>query len=117
MGQNRGCYGNSVIVPYHLSEKMNTSNYHQANGIFVFCIQYLFNVLLQLINGFVIFYKGRIKPANVLSDLVLKVSQNTSPSRAQRTYVFANNVDKIIMTLGKYSFEFNSRMHQMKFTG
>lgn len=49
------------------------------------------------------------KPTNVLPDLILKVSQNTSPSKAHRTYLFANNIDEITMTLGNYSSEFNSK--------
>lgn len=57
------------------------------------------------------------KSTNVLPDLTLKVSQYTSPIKAHKTYVFANNADKITMTSGNYSSEFNSRMHQMKFTG
>lgn len=35
--------------------------------------------------------------------------------KAHRTYVFSNNIDKIIMTLGNYSAKFNSRVHQMQF--
>lgn len=53
----------------------------------------------------------------LLPDLILQVSQNTPLSKAHRTSVFANNIDRIIMTLGNYSPEFNSRVHQMQFTG
>lgn len=46
----------------------------------------------------------------VLPVLILQASQSMSLKKARRTYVFANNIDKII-TL-KYSPEFNSRVHQ-----
>lgn len=83
---------------------MKTSNYHQANGIFVFCIQYLFNVLLYLMNGFVIFYKGRKKPANVLPDLILKVSQNTSPSKASQDLCICKQCWQDYNDTGKLQF-------------
>lgn len=53
----------------------------------------------------------------LLPDLILQVSQNTPLSKAHRTSVFANTIDKIIMTLGNHSPEFNSRLHQSQFIG